>query len=406
MQAKVLRAAAIAGFVAIASLCTTGAFAKSDQLSVSPAIAKQIGAAQKLLAAGDNKAALDQVRAAQAASGRTPEDDYIINEFLAAISIKLHDIPTATTALEAMADSPLLDKDPSKPDTLSSAMTAALGAKDYAKTITYAQKLEAVRPLSGIEFVVLAQAYYFSNDLPHAKEVAEKGIAAAKAAGTDPDRSLLQIVYNAQNAGPDKAAAIVTLEEMAGAYNNAEDWERLIDLALGIKGSDTDALNLLRLAVVTGASIDVADYNLMGDIAMRRAFYGDALTASRHGGKAPGADAKAAKDQKELPGLLASAPKQDAKYNFSFAEDLYGYGRFAEAEQLARTALAKGWPAADANMLIAMCLVGEGKYNDAVAAFKQVAGGPSAQRAAHLWSTYAQHKAAPPPAAPAAAPAH
>jgi tetratricopeptide (TPR) repeat protein len=406
MQAKVLRAAAIAAFVAITSMVgTTALAAKSDQITVSPAIAKQIAAVQKLIAAGDYKTALDQVHAAQAAPGRTTEDDYIINEFLANISIKLNDIPTATTAFEAMADSDILQKDPQKVATLANAMIVANLSKNYTKAISYAQKLQAIQPLDAQQGMVLAQAYYFSNDFPHAKEAAEKSIAAAKAAGTMPDRSVLQIVYNSQNQSGDKPGALVTLEEMAGDYNNAEDWERLIDIALGTKGSDTDALNLLRLAVVTGASVDAADYNLMGDIAMRRAFYGDAQTAERHGGKAAGVGAKVAKDQKELPGLLASAPKQDAKYNFNFAEDLYGYGRYAEAEELARRALAKGWAAADANMLIGMCLVGEGKYSDAVGVFQQVSGGPASQRAAHLWLVYAQHKGAP-PAAAAPAPAH
>jgi tetratricopeptide (TPR) repeat protein len=406
MQAKILRAATVAGFVALAALFSTSAFAKSDQLQVSPAIAKQIAAVQKLLAAGDYQAALDQVHAAQAASGRTPDDDYIINEFIAAISIKLKDIPTATVALEAMADSPLIDKDSQKTQTLSSAMIAANGAKHYAKVIAYAQKLEAIQPLSDTDTVVLAQAYYFSNDLPHAKETAEKGIAAAKAAGKVPAQSLLQIVFNSQNGSHDEAGSLATLEEMAGDYNDPEDWGRLIELALGVKGnSDYDALNLLRLAVVTNAHVDASEYSIMSEIGMRRAFFGDAEVAERHGAKALGASAKAAKDQKDLPGLLASAPKQDAKYNFAFAQDLYGYGRYAEAEELARRALAKGWAAGDANMLIGICLVGEGKYTDAVAIFQQVQGTPTATRAAHLWSLYASHKATP-PAAPAEAPAH
>jgi hypothetical protein len=406
MQAKVLRAAAVAGFVALATLFNTGALAKSDQLQVSPAIAKQIAAVQKLIAAGDYKTALDQVHAAQAASGRTPDDDYIINEFIAAISIKLQDIPTATTALEAMADSDLLDKDSAKAQTLSSAMIAANGAKHYAKVIAYAQKLQAIQPLSDTDQVVLAQAYYFSNDLPHAKETAEKGIAAAKAAGKVPAQSLLQIVFNSQNGANDKAGSLATLEEMAGYYNDPEDWGRLIEFALEVKGnSDYDALGLLRLAIVTGAHVDASDFNIMSEIGMRRAFYGDAEAAERHGAKALGAGAKAAKDQKDLPGLLASAPKQDAKYNFAFAQDLYGYGRYAEAEELARRALAKGWAAGDTNMLIGMCLAGEGKYTDAVAVFQQVQGSPTALRAAHLWSVYASHKTAP-AAAPAPAPAH
>jgi hypothetical protein len=156
--------------------------------------------------------------------------------------------------------------------------------------------------------------------------------------------------------------------------------------------------------------LDASDYTLMGDVAMHAGFYGDAEIAARHGGKVAGAAAKAAADQKGLPALIAAARNQDAKHNLVLAEDVYGYGRYTECEELARRALSKGGPADEANMLIGMSLAGQGKYADAVAAFGQVKGTPEGEKGAHLWTLFAQRKAAPPAAPPttqaAAPPSH
>jgi tetratricopeptide (TPR) repeat protein len=405
MQMNFVRAALLACGVTAAMMTAPSLAADKPAIAPSSAVSKQLQAAQKLLAAGDFKSALDQVHAAQAATGRTPEDDYLINEFVANISIKLNDYPTATTAFEAMADSPVLDKDPDKVSTLSNAMVVANNAKDYTKTLAYGQKLQSIQPLTGNQLFSMTTAYYFTNDFAHAKELAEKSIAEAKAAGKIPERGILQILMNCQTGLKDQPAAQATLEELAADYNEPGDWQLLIDVTISNKGTDIDALNLFRLGIVTGASLDSNDYSLMGSIALKLAFAGDAVAAAQHGGKAPGASAKAAADNKELPGLIAAAKNQDARHNMVLAEDLYGYGRYAEAEESARRALSKGGSADEANMLIGMSLVGEGKYSDAVATFQQIGGGtPRGTKTAHLWLVYAQRKAAPPPAA--SAPAH
>src|SRR5207253_8751396 len=126
--------------------------------------------------------------------------------------------------------------------------------------------------------------------------------------------------------------------------------------------------------------LNASDYSLMGDVAMHSGFYGDAEVAARHGGKVAGASAKAAADQKGLPAQIAAAKNQDARHNIVLAEDVYGYGRYGEAEELARRTLLKGGPADEANMLIGMSLAGGGKYSDAAAVFAQVKGTPEGMK--------------------------
>lgn len=401
--------------VALAT-CVAGAIAlgpasgkDANQLTASPDVYKVLQAAEKLINAGDYRTALDTLKGAQALPKRTPEDDYLIQGLLAAAAIRANDMATATTAFESMADSPLIDKDPARVTVLSNAMIVEDSQKKYAKAIAYAQKLQSIQPLDDKQLASLCEAYYFTNDFPHVKQIGAQVLTESKTKGTVPPQGILQMLMNADLNTGDKTGAFEVSEQLAADYNVPSDWARVIHISLETKGAaayqQIAALDLLRLGVATGAALDTSDYNLMGDISMRSAFYGDAVTAARHGGKAAGASAKAAVDQKELAGLIAAAKNQDAKHNIVLAEDLYGYGRYSEAEQLARNALAKGGFAPEANMLIGMSLAGEGKYADATTSFQQVSGDAAMVKAAQLWTLYAQHKATPPQAATTPAPA-
>lgn len=401
MKSKVIGATLLASTIAVAILVSAGAEAKKaaeNELMPSPEVAKILSAVQKLEAANppDLRTAIDQLHAAQALPKKTPDDDYLINEFLASTAIRLNDMPDATVAFEAMADSPILDKDPNKVQVLSNVLIVENVGKKYQKTIVYAQKLQAIQPLDAKQAQSLVEAYYFTNDFAHAKQVAEKVVADSKTAGTTPPQGLLQMLMNSDLNTGDKVGGEAVSEELAVDYNVPSDWARLIQISLTLRGKAIDALNLLRLGVVTSAALNASDYTLMGDVAMHAGLYGDAQVAARHGGKVAGAAAKAAADQKELPGLIAAAKNQDANHSLVLAEDLYGYGRYAEAEELARRALSKGGPADETNMVIGMSLAGQGKYADAVTVFGQVKGMPEGLKAAHLWTLYAQRKAAPP----------
>jgi len=389
--------AALLAAVVVSPSLAIGADSKDtkdeNEIMASPDVAKLLNAAQKLIAANDFRSAMDQLRAAQALPKRTPEDDFLINEFLASISVRQNDIPTATTAFESMADSPLLAKDPKKAEILYNAMVVDDVAKRYQKTIAYGKLLESFQPLDDKALAALAEAYYFTNDYANVKLVAQKALTAAKAAGAPPPQNVLQMLYNADIKGGDRAGAAAVSEELALEYNSPQDWAQTVDIALSsAKGSDIDHLDILRLGVAAGASLDSSDYDLMAQIAVHRGFFGDAAMAANHGGKAPGAAAKAAADQKSLPSLITAAKGQDVMHNMVLAEDVYGYGRYAEAEQLARQAQEKG-AASEATMLIGMSLAGQGKYSDAATTFKSVSGGTLTMKAAELWQAYAAHKA-------------
>jgi hypothetical protein len=422
MKMKSIRAALAAGLFGAASLVALQAFAADSGPKVSKDFAKPISDAQALMKAGDMKGAMDKINEAAALPNPTPDDSYVINEFKANIAISLKDYATATTAFEAMADSPSLPAD-QKASTLHNAIILATNAKDYAKAVTYGNELIAMGPVDDKVAAALSESYYYQKDYAHAKEMAQKSVDAAKAAGQPPDRGALQIIMNSEANAHDEAGAEATLEQLAMAYNDPADWGQLLDLALGTKGlRDIDALYLNRLRIVTGGAGKVDDYTLIANVALQMGFPGEAQAALEAGiqkgaisdsGKVAAllsqARSKAAADQKSLGAQIAMGEKQGGEYNVKLAEALYGYGRYADAEAAARRAQAKGGTKdpTEAPMVLGMALVGEGKYAEAATTFQSVNGGAATNRAAHLWANYANGKAAPAAAsaAPAAAPA-
>lgn len=426
MKTKTIRAALAAALLGAVSLIALDAVAATSPSDTGPKVSKDVGtalsAAQKAMQAGDNKGALDQIHAAQAVASRTPDDDYVINEFLANASIGVKDYATAATAYEAMADSPVLAEDPNKSQTLHNAIILATNAKHYQKAVAYGAQLAALGPIDDKTAASLSEAYYYTNDYAHAQQMAQKSVDSAKAAGKLPDRGAMQIILNSEANSKNEAAAEGTLEELAIDYGDPGDWGQMIDIAMGTKGMrDIDALYFNRLRFVAGANAREDDYTLAAGIALQLYFPGEARAILESGmnkgvvskgGKAGAllaqARAKAASDEKSLASQEAGGDKQGGEYNAKLAEAEYGYGRYAQAEAAARRAIAKGGAKdpSEAQMVLGQALVGQGKYADAITAFGAVSGGAAVTKAAHLWADYAKYKSQPATASAAGGGSH
>ena len=153
---------------------------------VGPAVGKPLSDAQKAIQAKDYASALADIKLAQAVPSHTPIEDYRINQFLSIVAFNLKDIPTATTAIQAAADSPALPTE-DKTEIYTNALILSSASSQYQKAVAYGQQLAALAPLNADLDMRMALAYYELKDSAHAQEFAKKSIDAAKAAGTAPD---------------------------------------------------------------------------------------------------------------------------------------------------------------------------------------------------------------------------
>jgi hypothetical protein len=400
---------------------TAPAAVAADEQKLSAKVAKPLSDAIKAAQAKDYPTALADVKLAQAVEGRTPFEDYKINAILTFIAINMKDYDTATTAIEAAADSPVMP-DADKPTTLRNALLLSAQAKQYQKAIAYGQQLQALGPLDPTLEGTLAQVYYYLQDFVHAQQYAQMTIDADKAAGKTPDEAVLQIVMIAQAKQNNMGGAQETLENLAVNFNKPESWSQLIDIALSRKGvKDPDALYLLRLKFIIPGAMRDDDYASLANVANLQGYPTEALNALQKGiqlGKITTAQAGstfsqarngAAMDQRSLGQYAAQAERaKSGQQDIKLAEDYWGYGRYADASAAAARAVAKGGMTdpSEGPMLIGMLDVVQGKYDAGVQSLSQVTGSPTRMASAHLWTLYAQAqlKASQPPAPPPATP--
>ena len=408
MTSTSIRAAAVAALLASASVAGLSAPARAADATpkLTTAVAKALQDAQKADAAKDFPTALTALKAAQAVSGRTPYDDFMINQFVVQTDIGLNDMAGAAVAAEAAADYNAIP-DAQKPAILHNALALSLNAKHYDKAVTYGKALMAMTPPPDAHTQeIIIQAYAFGGNYPAAIALAKKPVDAALAAGQKPTLDQINELFQAQAMAKDEAGAQATLQLRAASYNDPEDWERITDAILGTKGeTDLDVIYLGRLLFASGANVTPQDATIVGQTASHLTFFGDALTAQQRGGTGfADPTARAAADKKTLPAQIAAGQKQGGQYNIKLAEALYSYGMYPEAEAAARLAQTKGGATdpTEVPMVLAMSLAGQGKYADAVPIFASVkAGSPATPRIASLWADFSKMKAS--PAAPAAA---
>src|SRR6185437_8836451 len=271
------------------------------------------------------------------------------------------------------------------------------GAQNYPGIIQYGRQLEAIAPLGAEELTNMAIAYYNTKDTAGAQQYAQKAIAAAKAAGKQPPQAALEITMNAQ-AQNNPEAAVQTLEQIVSQTNSPAEWGKLISVTFGTKGmDDVIAMDLYRLMLVTKA-FNANEAKLAGRLANSLHYYGDTVaileSAGVTGADLSAAKSNAAKEQGLIATEISAARKSGGQTALSVAEGLYGYGRYAEAEELARLAGAKARKdPGEAQMVVGMAQVRQGKFAEAAQTFQSVSGNGAMMKTAHLWGIFARQQA-------------
>jgi hypothetical protein len=415
MKRIILRAGLAASLMLGAATLASPAAYAAKQPSLSSSVNRALSTAQKAFAKKDYQAALAAIQDAQKVSDATPYDQLMTNRFMMQAQVALNNLDAADVAAEAAADTdPSVIPDDQKESVYKPALQLALNSKHYDKALKYAKALEAMNTPMDAQFqTLLMQAHYFGGDIAGATTMAQKNVDAATAAGKTPARNDLDMLMNAQVKAKDEAGAEKTLEQLVQYYNDPDDWKQMISVSYGIKGiRDIDALYLGRLMFLVETTPPATDASIVGSVANRLGFYGDAVKAEQAGGSGfPSPDANAQKDKASINAQIAAGQKQNGVYNIKLAEALYGYGMFAQAQTAAQLAQTKGGVTdpTEIPMVLGMSLAAQNKYQDALDQFAKVTGGgPATPRIVRLWTYYVKSKMAPASttaAAPAPAPA-
>jgi tetratricopeptide (TPR) repeat protein len=401
MTSKQYRAPLVAAlFAATASMALLASPAVAAALKLTTAVNNALAEEQKAENAGDINAAKAALDKAKAVTGRTANDDYMINRLSINVGIKSKDNAAAAAAAEAAADSPAMPDD-QKAQITRLALILANDQKHTDKAVGYAKIMQATNPTDPGVLSQIVVAYYNAKDFADAQTVVQKQVDADKAAGRPSSRETLQNLLDIQAAQKDEAGAEKTLEQLVAQFNDPRDWTQMIDVAISSKGiRDVEVIWLGRLQFLSGATASAQDANLFGSTASHLTYFGDAQVAQQHGGTGfPDATARADADKQTIPAQIAAGAKQNGQYNVKLAEALYSYGMYPQAEAAAKLATSKGGmtDSTEAPMVLGQALTAQGKYDEAIAAFGQVTGGgPATARITRLWVALANIKKTPP----------
>lgn len=380
-----------------------GVSAASAADDLTPAVAKPLEAAEKALAAHQYGPAMDAVKNADAVSGKTSYDSYVIEQMRGAVAAQSGDLATMGSSYDRLIDSPRTTR-AQKAQMIQAEATAAYTAKDYPRAVTgFERYLKAIGLDADIE-KYLIQAYYLQKDYANAGRIQKQLVDETLRAGKKPAENDLLMLAACATQTKDSSAQMHAYTLLATYYPKPDYWAQLLhSLVTNSRIPPALQMDVYRVRLAVGNLEKASDYVDAAEIATQSGLPRIGLEFLSQGytsgvlGKGPGADREA-----RLRSFISAAAE---KKRASFAGDEeaaqrektggqlltagYNYVTFGEAEKglsLMRQALSMPLP--DVN--IARLRLGEaqmdaGQDAAAIKTFRTVEGDNGARDIAQLW---------------------
>jgi Tetratricopeptide repeat len=387
------------------------ALAQEKGENLRPEVGKILQGAQELLKAQKPKEALAKVREADAVSGKTPYESYVVERMRAAAAAGAGDVPAAIQAFEAVIASGRLPQ----PELLT--MTQALAGsyyrnKDYPKAIAWGGRYFKEGGTDSQMRLMLIHSYYQNNDFDQAAQESLADIQADENAGKAPPEDRLQLLANSYLKQNDANRYMWALEKLVTYYPKKEYWADLIARTQRKPTfADRLALDVFRLKLATNLLETPEDYMEMAQIALQAGYpaeskqvieqgyrtgvLGKGADADRHKRMRDLAEKQAADDRKSLArGEIDALADKDgiALVNLGFA--YVTEGQFDKGLDLMERGIAKGVSDAkrpqDAKLHLGVAYFMAGRKNKALEIFPTVAGIHGAADMGRLWSLRAR----------------
>lgn len=367
----------------------TAVFAEDKSKTLSAAVGKPLQEAQTLLKANNAKDALPKIQEADAVSGKTPYETYVIAQMKVAAYAQLNDLPNLAQAADAAVATG--EGTPSEIETYRKA-----AAQAYLQTGNTAKFAEFAKGDTEMQ-VVLADTYLKNGNYAQAAQTMKDVIAAS---GSNAKEEWQLVLYDAERKSGDQAAATATIEALLKTHPKPEYWQYVMVGLLNQKGlSAKQRLDVYRLGLATGALTEPKLYTSMAQIALAAKSPGDAKRALDKGFKdgvlgagqkslLAEANAKNSADLKILPSIESQAASQGTGEALASIADSYlANGQFEKAAGLYQNAIAKGGlpdPAA-AKLHLGMALAGAKQSERARQVLSSVSGSFNRELAS-LWA--------------------
>src|SRR6516164_4384612 len=359
--------AAVAAIAVLASAPSALAQEKGEKgPKNSPALAKPLKEANDALKAKNYSDAITKLRAAEGVAGKTPGDQYIIDEMLSFAYIKTQNYPEAAKVMEAKLDSGLTPQS-EQPMLVKQLATINYQIKNYDKAVDFGNRAIKGGFADDQIKTIVGQSYYLKGDWKNTLKFEQDIVNTQIKAGQTPTNESLALIYSACTKLQDEACQTAAVEKMVTYYPKPETWAQLLyTLRKDTSGNETDLFQTYRLMLDTDVLKDPSDYSEMAELALDQGSPGDAtnvlekaqaknvFTDQRSKDRSQrlldSAKKRATTDQAGLPKLEKEADAATTgEKNVAVGTAYYGYGQFDKAVDQLSKGLGKGSIKNDAN---------------------------------------------------------
>lgn len=251
------------------ALLAAGVMTCASAQSLRPEVGKPLQQAGELLKAGKAKEALAKVKEADAAGGKTPQEQLMIDRMRGAAAQRAGDNAAAAQAFEAVFNSGKLSG-AEQVQVAESLAFAYSQLKDNAKAglwVQKAQQLGSTSPqLKQLQTYLQSQ----SGDFTAIARDTAAAVAAAEQAGKRPDEGDLLRLADAYQRTNNAAGQSATLEKLLAYYPKKDYWAAALGRLPRKPGfSDRFALDVMRLKLATGNLSKADEFMEMAQLAMQ-----------------------------------------------------------------------------------------------------------------------------------------
>lgn len=376
--------------------------------TVRPEVGNPLKAAQSLTKSGKHREALVRIGEADAVSGKTAYESFLIQQMRGSVAAVAGDTETAIRSFEAVVASGRLTG-AEQLRMIQAVASLHYRNKDYQKAATWAARYRKEGGRDPSMRTVLLQSYYFNNDCANVSRLVGD-VSAESGNGKKATEEELQILANCHLKQKDTNGYVAAIEKLVIHYPKKEYWTDLLNRVQKKQGfSDRLALDVFRLKSATGNIASSDDYMEYAQLALQGGFPAEAkIVVDKAYEKGVFGNGKEADRQKRLKDLVQKqldelqktrAQVEKAAQTATDGGDLvkvgvnYVYeGQGDKGVKLIEQGIKKGGlrRPEDAKLQLGEALIQAGNRGRAVTVLKGVQGADGTADLARLWTLHAQ----------------
>lgn len=262
---NLLRAGALAAALLLAQAAPALA-----QNTVRPEVGKPLQAADSLFKAKKYREALAKVAEAEAASGKTPYETYVIQRTRGSIAAAAGDHASAARDFEAVIASGR-NTGAEQLKLIQAVAGLHYHAREYAKAAQWSARYQKEGGNDPAMQTLLVQSHFLLNDC------AAVSRAVGEGNGRKPAEQELQMLANCYNKQKDSTGYVAAIERLVTFYPKKEYWTDLLNRVQKKSGfSDRLSLDVFRLKLATGNVTTANDYLEMAQLAIQAGYPAEA----------------------------------------------------------------------------------------------------------------------------------